>query len=229
MLRYPKEYDVNIRLANTYVWYDGNPAHSIGASGGGDSVPSCDIYMADLSKEKGIYKISYHVETVDPNSDKFDARPFKMGWMSSYFGMGWMSSYCGCGAAYVMRQPQRSQRAGMSANNCCVFTPDNSASVGQALHHYTTVFASMLDIYDENLDAAYLKIKNGYAGVALSKDFAVFATKHKGGTFLILYYKYFPVGVINMEEKHFYEQKGLDAKIVNRVSEFLVKEKVERK
>lgn len=214
-MRYPKEFDVNIRLHNTYAWYDGTPVFCHGPGYSDSFSPGLEISIPTITESNGVYKINHKNSVINPNDEKFDARPFKIGWTSTYFGHR---------PTYIMRQPQRSQRAGMSLNNCYEFVPKGH-SIPSPMGQYITIFASMYDIYVSNFAEATKNILNGSLSVSLSKDFAVFSVNNKNSknfsSFVTLYYKYFAVGVINIENMSFYMQKDIDDKVCQKVNEFL--------
>lgn len=218
--RYPKEFDVNIRLHNSYVHWKGKPFYTIEPYKTSEYYPAVYGLHPEISYAKnGNIKVDSVSEVVDPNHPDFDPRPITVGWTSTLIPKTMKT-------VYLMRKPQRSQRAGIHSNNCTCFDPwTNSPNDVSVMDIQATMFVSMLGLYETDLDKNVSHIKSrGKRSVAFSKYFAMQAVNPEQDgdiSFGILFYKYFSVGVLNLEKKVFYRQKGLDPKVNEEVTEFL--------
>ena len=218
--RYPKSFDVHIRLCGSYAWYDGKPVYCHDSSDADGIDPGVFVTMCDEIKPVKNYHIKETQKTVDPNSELFDARPFKIGWTSTiYYG----------NTIYIMRQPMRSQRAGMNINNCNFFTQNRfktNVKMSTFFNAPGTIFASMLRIYTPTFESALDELSKSHKSVALSPDIALFRSG-KDLNFIELFYRWFSCGVIDVSKKRLYKQIGLDDKVLGKIQPFLVANNLE--
>lgn len=208
--KYPKEFDVQIRLSDSFCWLDGMPVYVYGPCASDDYYPAAHGLV-------GLKKTKKTIETkevvLNPNDSDLDARPFKIGWSSTL-----KSAKTG----YLMRQPQRSQRAGMNRNNTTCFSPDGW-SPKELYNSHTSIFMSMLDMY-EDFEANLRQLEAGAKKtVSFSKDFAAGLVRSGDEAYALLYYRYFPTGVFNTGNRKLFMQQGLDEKVKARVCEFVDK------
>lgn len=218
--RYPKEFDVNIRLHNSYVYWKGKPFYAMEPYKSSDFYPAVYGLRPEHSILKnGNIKIDSVSEVVDPNNPEFDPRPVTIGWTSTIIPKTMKT-------VYLMRKPQRSQRAGIHVNNCTCFDPwTNSPNDVSVMGVQSTMFASMLNLYENDLAKNIGFLQNRLKrSVALSKYFAIQSVNPDEDSkilFGVLFYKYFSVGVIHFDKMTFYRQKNLDPKVDEEVTEFL--------
>lgn len=217
-LKYPKDFDVNIRLPGSYVWYKGNPTYcESGCPPTGGFAPAV---AAIIAKKDGDKSITVTGETIDPNSSDFDARPFYIGYLSTYDPRITYTSM-------IMRMPRRSQRAGMNANNCASFSPQSQTAdyTCKQMANTKNVLRSMLGIYEDDWDKTIsLLSKSKKHSAALSNKIAVVPVVVNPGnfpTFFSVFYKHHLTGVWNGRTNKFHFQSGTDEKIIHEVETFL--------
>lgn len=201
-MKYPTVYDAQMRLDGVFGWYQGQPCFVSGVTSDDEeptqqSKPIVAINILDQDR--------LHKTYVDPNSDDFSVLNTEVGYVNNH--------ELGYDAVYLVRNPVRKQKQGLSRNNT-----DGYSVIGRmGWPRVEEILKAMSGKYPKYKDVKHLS-----GAFALSRDVALEKRSQSGPS--IVYFRQNPVYLIKGETVIGWGIEHLCKESVQKVMEVLNEE-----